>query len=216
MPGGRGPDDGRKSERRDHNDSRAFWLSGDWPRRPGYSLCLAGPPLAVSCFEGKRGISQKAEEQLSFLCPCGKSVELKTLGRCRACYDQRHHSLRFFGGMRERVLARDRYRCRGCGGRSRLVVHHRDRSNQPEWLVTLCIGCHTRIHRSSGWRHWLSGTLLRLWRELHRHDPMQFELAFKDAPLEVPAVDSAREGAALELLVVRGGSLSEVANELLF
>jgi len=65
--------------------------------------------------------------QLSFLCPCGKRIALKTLGCCRSCYDRRHHSLRFFGGLRERVLERDRFRCRGCGKRSALVVHHRDR-----------------------------------------------------------------------------------------
>jgi hypothetical protein len=63
-------------------------------------------------------------------------------------------------------------------------VHHRADSSEPDLLVTLCIRCHTRIHSSSGWRHWLSGTLLRLWRELHRHDPVQFALAFKDAPLK--------------------------------
>ena len=65
--------------------------------------------------------------QLSFLCPCGKRIALKALGCCRSCYDRRHHSLRFFGGLRERVLERDRFRCRGCGKRSALVVHHRDR-----------------------------------------------------------------------------------------
>ena len=65
--------------------------------------------------------------QLCFLCPCGKRIELKALGCCRSCYDRRHHSLRFFGGLREHVLQRDRFRCRGCGKRSALVVHHRDR-----------------------------------------------------------------------------------------
>jgi hypothetical protein len=65
--------------------------------------------------------------QLSFLCPCGKRIALKALGCCRSCYDRRHHSLRFFGGLRERVMERDRFRCHGCGQRSALVVHHRDR-----------------------------------------------------------------------------------------
>ena len=86
---------------------------------------------------------------------------------------------RFFGGMRERVLERDRFRCRACGTRSRLVVHHRHGSNEPNLLVTLCIRCHTRIHCGSGLRHWLSGTLLRLWRELHRHDPVQLQLELR-------------------------------------
>ena len=137
--------------------------------------------------------SRPEGHQLSFLCACGKrAIELKTLGCCRRCYDRRHHSLRFFGGMRERVLERDDFRCRACGAESRLLVHHRDRSNAPKVLLTLCIRCHIRIHRSSGVRHWLSGLLLQLWRELHQHEPMQLRLALHsrqrtDAPSERPA-----------------------------
>ena len=105
--------------------------------------------------------------QLSFLCPCGKQIALKALSCCRSCYDRRHHSLRFFDGLRELVLERDRFRCRGCGKRAALVVHHRDRRNRANLLVTLCIRCHIRIHRSSGLRYWFSEMLARLWRELH-------------------------------------------------
>jgi hypothetical protein len=88
---------------------------------------------------------------LSFLCPCGKRIALKALGCCRSCYDRRHHSLRFFGGLRERVLERDRFCCRGCGKRSALVVHY-----------------------------WFSKMLARLWRELHPNAPMQLELTFRN------------------------------------
>ncbi len=119
--------------------------------------------------------------QLSFLCPCGKRIALKALGCCRSCYDRRHHSLRFFGGLRERVLERDRFCCRGCGKRSALVVHHRDRRNRANLLVTLCIRCHLRIHHSSGWRYWFSAMLVRLWRELHPNAPMQLQLTLRNA-----------------------------------
>jgi hypothetical protein len=119
--------------------------------------------------------------QLSFLCPCGERIALKTLGCCRSCYDRRHHSLRFFGGLRERVMERDRFRCRGCGKRSALVVHHRDRLNRADLLVTLCIRCHMRIHRSSGLGYWFSEMLARLWRELHPNDPVQLQLSFRKA-----------------------------------
>lgn len=118
--------------------------------------------------------------QLSFLCACGSRVALKNLGCCRSCYDRRHHSLRFFGGLRERVLVRDHFRCRGCGKRSALVVHHRDRRNRPNLLVTLCIRCHVRIHRSSGLRYWFSEILVRLWREMHPNTPMQLQLSFQN------------------------------------
>ncbi len=86
-----------------------------------------------------------------------------------------------FGGLRERVLERDRFRCRGCGKRSALVVHYRDRRNRANLLVTLCIRCHMRIHHSSGWRYWLSEMLVRLWRELHPNDPVQLQLTFRKA-----------------------------------
>ncbi len=119
--------------------------------------------------------------QLSFLCPCGKRIALKALGCCRSCYDRRHHSLRFFGGLREHVLQRDRFRCRGCGKRSALVVHHRDRCNRANLLVTLCIRCHLRIHHSSGLRYWFSEMLMRSWRELHPNDPVQLQLTFRKA-----------------------------------
>ncbi len=119
--------------------------------------------------------------QLSFLCLCGKRIALKALGCCRSCYDRRRHSLRFFGGLRERVLERDRFCCRGCGKRSALVVHHRDRRNRANLLVTLCIRCHIRIHHSSGWRYWFSEMLVRLWRELHPNAPMQLQLTFRNA-----------------------------------
>jgi len=120
------------------------------------------------------------EEQLSFLCPCGKRIALKALGCCQ-CYDRRHHSLRFFGGLREQVLERSRFRCRGCDKRSALVVHHRDRQNRANLLVTLCIRCHIRIHHSSGLRYWFSEMLVRLWRELHPNDPVQLQLTFEEA-----------------------------------
>jgi hypothetical protein len=79
------------------------------------------------------------------------------------------------------VLERDRFCCRGCGKRSALVVHHRDRLNRVNLLVTLCIRCHLRIHRSSGLRYWFSEMLVRLWRELHPNDPVQLQLTFRDA-----------------------------------
>jgi hypothetical protein len=119
--------------------------------------------------------------QLSFLCSCGSRIALKNLGCCRSCYDRRLHSLRFFGGLRERVLERERFCCRGCGKRSALVVHHRRRHNRANLLVTLCVRCHIRIHRSSGWRYWFSEMLVRLWRELHPNAPMQLKLTFRNA-----------------------------------
>jgi 5-methylcytosine-specific restriction endonuclease McrA len=119
-----------------------------------------------------------AGEQLALLCECGrKPVEVKRLGCCRSCYERRRHSLRFFDGLRERVLKRDRLCCRGCGVSAALVVHHRAPQNQAETLITLCVRCHMRVHHSTGSRYWFPRILLRLWGELHqRGEPLQLQL----------------------------------------
>jgi hypothetical protein len=105
-------------------------------------------------------------------------VELKEPGCCRLCYCRRYRSLRFFGGLREVVLKRDRFRCRACGASARLVVHHRSGDNQKCRLITLCIGCHVRVHRYRALRSWVPEVLLKLWRERHPHEPVQLQLLF--------------------------------------
>jgi hypothetical protein len=117
--------------------------------------------------------------QLDLLCACGRRpVELKVLGCCRLCYHRRYHSLRWFGGLRELILKRDRFRCRVCGVGRLLVVHHRDERNAKPLLITLCIRCHVRLHRSRRLRYWVPEALLALWRELHPAAPLQLQLPF--------------------------------------
>jgi hypothetical protein len=117
--------------------------------------------------------------QLELLCPCGRRpVELKAQGCCRLCYYRRYHSLRWFGGLRELVLQRDRFRCCACGAARRLVVHHRDGRNVKPLLITLCIRCHVRLHHSLHLRRWVPDALLGLWRELHPGAPLQLQLPF--------------------------------------
>jgi hypothetical protein len=117
--------------------------------------------------------------QLGLLCACGRRpIELKGPGCCRLCYYRRYPSLRWFGGLRELVLKRDRFRCRACGAVWRLVVHHRDGHNAKPLLVTLCIRCHVRLHHSLRFRRWVPEALLGLWRELHPGAPLQLQLPF--------------------------------------
>ena len=69
--------------------------------------------------------------QLGLLCACGRRpIELKGLGCCRLCYYRQYDSLRWFGGLRDLILKRDRFRCRACGSARRLVVHHRVRAQR--------------------------------------------------------------------------------------
>jgi hypothetical protein len=117
--------------------------------------------------------------QLALLCQCGKAVELKRLGCCRSCYDRRQHSLRFFGGLRERVVRRDGFRCRACGASLRLLVHHRAIDSEERSLITLCIRCHIRVHRWRWFRHRVSAMLVQLWMELHIGAPLQLQLPWE-------------------------------------
>jgi hypothetical protein len=180
MRGGRGPDAASPSEYRDAENPGPLRRFRDW-----FGVCRAA--LYCSRTDWKIGRMRPDEnrraaagEQLALLYACGKRpIAVKRLGCCRSCYDRRHHSLRFFGGLREHVLERDRSRCRGCGINSALVVHHRALDNQAASLITLCIRCHLRVHRSSGSSYWFPRVLLRLWRELHRQEPVQLQLALE-------------------------------------
>jgi 5-methylcytosine-specific restriction endonuclease McrA len=54
-----------------------------------------------------------------------------------------------------KVLQRDHYRCRACGYRANLTVHHvRFRSHGGEDsiqnLLTVCAGCHRGLHEEQG------------------------------------------------------------------
>jgi len=66
--------------------------------------------------------------------------------------EQKHYS-----GNRRAVLNRDGHKCRHCGKINSLVVHHLDgkgrghkvRDDGLANLITLCRGCHAKVHRDS-------------------------------------------------------------------
>ena len=112
--------------------------------------------------------------QPSLFCRCGADPAIA--GLCRRCYRQAVHSRRRFGGHREAVLARDRYRCQGCGAGNQRTVHHRKPGRHASaWLITLCPACHATVHRLRAHRRWLPGSLLALWREQHPEVPEQLQ-----------------------------------------
>ena len=85
----------------------------------------------------------------------------------------------------------------------RLVVHHRDERNAKSLLITLCIRCHVRLHRSRRLRYWVPEALLRLWCELHPAAPLQLQLPF--------AVTSRTPTRQLSLREAKEPSLDEAA-----
>ena len=57
--------------------------------------------------------------------------------------------------VRPKVLERDGYKCRECGSRKRLEVHHivplsKGGSPWPKNCKTLCRKCHMRLHDKEG------------------------------------------------------------------
>ena len=115
------------------------------------------------------------KKQLPLCCPCG-SPDLYRRGLCEACYNRGRRSRARFGGGREGVLARDHYLCRVCRASAPLVVHHRRPSNRPSALITLCRGCHARLHRLRAIDRWVPDLLVQLWAEQHPGSPLQLQL----------------------------------------
>jgi hypothetical protein len=115
-------------------------------------------------------------QQAAFWCRACGSDALLAQGLCRACYDRRRHSLRFFAGQRERVLQRDGC-CQVCLSNERLLVHHRHPGqNRPALHITLCRRCHVPIHRRHRLPGFCSELVLQLWREQHPELPVQGQL----------------------------------------
>jgi hypothetical protein len=113
--------------------------------------------------------------QRSFFCACGRPLETR-LSLCRSCAWEVSYSRRHFGGHRTAVLERDERRCQSCGAGQLLPVHHRRPGiHEREWLVTLCAGCHARVHRVQSLRFWLPRVVLQLWEEQHPHAPRQWQ-----------------------------------------
>jgi 5-methylcytosine-specific restriction endonuclease McrA len=112
-------------------------------------------PAANPQFTFQTTFSRRRGFQRSFFCSCGRPLDAR-LSRCRTCAWEVPYSRRYFGGQRASVLERDGRRCQSCGSPQVLHVHHRRPGvHEREWLVTLCAGCHARVHRLQALRFWL-------------------------------------------------------------
>lgn len=76
-----------------------------------------------------------------------------------ALYKKNARDNYYFGGNRAKAMERDNNTCQHCGTSNDLCVHHIDgngtttqhklRNNALDNLITLCRGCHTRVHHSN-------------------------------------------------------------------
>jgi NMD protein affecting ribosome stability and mRNA decay len=115
--------------------------------------------------------------QRALFCACGREAPW-VAGLCRACYRAEAHSRQRFAGLRDEILRRDGYACRGCGAsHPRLHVHHRKPGvHERALLVTLCAACHARLHRLGALRIWIPEPLVVLWAEQHPGVPLQLQM----------------------------------------
>jgi hypothetical protein len=125
----------------------------------------------------------KAPRQRVMSCPCGNAKVL-ALGMCATCYTLKRQDEESFGGLRELVLERDGYRCRVCNASGRdkrsIVVHHRKPGKSVlNLMLSLCPGCHSKIHRTKAALSLMPPLLLELWREQHPKAHEQVQLDFR-------------------------------------
>lgn len=131
--------------------------------------------------------------QGSMLCRCGKS-KILALGMCATCYSLRRQDDAHFAGLRERVLERDGYRCRVCDASGRdkrsIIVHHRKPGRSLlSLMISLCPGCHARVHRTIAVLNDMPPLLRKLWREQHPGGHEQVALDFTErTPTAQPAL----------------------------
>jgi hypothetical protein len=100
----------------------------------------------------------------------------------------------YFGGLREPVLARDGYRCRGCGasgrGKREITEHHRVSGvSRLELMISLCPGCHAKMERTKMVLAEMTPLLLVLRREQHPEGQEQIMLGFD---VREPAAEAIR------------------------
>ena len=132
----------------------------------------------VSATPARRRILRRWQRarQAALFCACGEASPV-TAGLCKPCYRTRWRDRRYFGGQRDQVLERDCRQCQLCSGTHTLNVHHRrPGQNAADQLLTLCAGCHARIHRLQSIRRWLPSQVVRLWEEVHPGQPVQLQL----------------------------------------
>lgn len=129
----------------------------------------------IKCYSAVQSVLASFRQRALF-CPCGRDFPW-VAGLCPICYRAAAHSRYRFNGLRDEILDRDGRQCRACGAADRLHVHHRKPGiNDHNWLITVCAGCHARLHRLAALRIWIPELLVALWIEQHPGAPVQLQL----------------------------------------
>ena len=131
---------------------------------------------------------KKKDLQRALHCRCG-NLKILAHGLCATCYTLKRQDEEYFGGLREKVLERDGYRCRVCAELPEVErlcigqppsVHHREPGvSKLHLMITLCAAHHAQVERLQVASKALSPLLLTLWREQHPDGHEQTTLDFK-------------------------------------
>jgi len=121
--------------------------------------------------------------QRSMHCPCGRDKNLRPWPVRDLLHPPAARRPAFLG-LREAVLERDGYRCRVCDASGRdkrsIVVHHRVPGRSVlNLMISLCPGCHSKVHRTKAVLSQMPPLLLQLWREQHPKGYEQTALNFR-------------------------------------
>ena len=138
---------------------------------------------SISAWQDRKGANVKPGTQRSMHCRCGRE-KILAHGLCSTCYTLRRQDAEHFAGLREAVLERDGYRCRVCDASGRdkrsIVVHHRVPGRSVlNLMISLCPGCHSRVHCTKAVLSQMPKLLLKLWREQHPTGHEQTALNFR-------------------------------------
>ena len=130
--------------------------------------------------------------QRALYCRCGRDKIIAN-GHCATCYTLKRQDEAYFGGLREAVLERDGYVCRVCGASGRdkrsITVHHRVPGRSAlHLMISLCPGCHAKVHRTKAALTQMPTLLLELWREQHPNGHEQTLLNFAQLPKALASV----------------------------
>ncbi len=130
--------------------------------------------------------------QRAMHCRCG-NAKIIAHGLCWTCYSLKRQDEAYFGGLREKVLERDGYRCRVCAELPEVdrlcigqppSVHHRVPGvSKLHLMITLCAAHHAQVERLQVAAKPMLPLLLTLWREQHPQGHEQKTLLF-ETPLE--------------------------------
>lgn len=107
-----------------------------------------GVSIICCCEKCRRELQQKNKKTRKQICADYRDNHKQKYSKMTES-ESRYLSKKYFGGMRDIILTRDKHLCTRCGSAKNIIIHHVDRNkknNSLENLITLCKACHVIEH----------------------------------------------------------------------